>query len=575
MKSIISIALVTFCLAFIGSIQVIAQEKEYTIENCVNHFTVDKATKTESGYRYWFADKDFIDGRTLKLSVVAPHQATHPPHAHEVDEFFFVLEGTAKFYLDGETAVAGPYTSFYCPSNVAHGISNAGDTELKYLVIKKYPKPPTIAFPGAEGAGKFAEGGRGGDVYHVTNLNDSGLGSLRQGIESICGPRTIVFDIGGTIRLKSPLKIEEVSHLTIAGQTAPGKGITLADYQMEIRNSKHIIVRYLRIRVGDENKPAGSDPDCITVNYDEQIILDHLSLSWGIDGNGDFRGLKTATLQWIIFSEALHNSIHRKGAHAMCTSFRDPKGPATLHHNIYASSRSRHPTINGGDDVTEFCNNVNYNWSNAQNIEGDQLNLINNYFKAGPMMNTERLPIQIKTQKDPVTAKGYFKGNHFEGLPPEYNKDNYTAMDYNKIGLGFGTETNYRSTTREQFEHKERFNAGPYALKNIESAKEAFESCLKYSGCSLIRDKVDERFIKTIVDNTGALIDSQSEVGGWDFYPQISRPVDWDTDKDGISDEWEKDHNLDPSNPDDRNGDADKDGFTNLEEYLHSLTVRP
>lgn len=115
-----------------------SSEKQFTIENCVNEFALDKADKTNSGYRYWFADKDFIDGRTIKLSVVSPNQATHPPHKHEVDEFFFVLEGKAKFYLDGKTTVVGQYTSLYCPSNIEHGISNAGNTELKYLVIKKY-----------------------------------------------------------------------------------------------------------------------------------------------------------------------------------------------------------------------------------------------------------------------------------------------------------------------------------------------------------------------------------------------------------------------------------------------------
>jgi quercetin dioxygenase-like cupin family protein len=115
-------------------------EKQFTIENCVTEFSMDKAEKTKVGYQFWFADRDFIDGRTLKMSVVAPHSATHPPHKHVEDEFFFVLEGTAEFYLDGKTKVARPYTSFYCPPNVEHGIRNVGDTELKYLVIKKYPK---------------------------------------------------------------------------------------------------------------------------------------------------------------------------------------------------------------------------------------------------------------------------------------------------------------------------------------------------------------------------------------------------------------------------------------------------
>jgi quercetin dioxygenase-like cupin family protein len=134
--------LFTACLPLLSQEKAdsVKAEKKYTIENCVTEFSMDKATKTAVGYQFWFADRDFIDGRTLKMSVVAPHSATHPPHKHVEDEFFFILEGTAEFYLDGKTKVAGQYTSFYCPSNVEHGIRNVGDTELKYLVIKKYPK---------------------------------------------------------------------------------------------------------------------------------------------------------------------------------------------------------------------------------------------------------------------------------------------------------------------------------------------------------------------------------------------------------------------------------------------------
>ncbi|NOR75324.1 MAG: cupin domain-containing protein [Draconibacterium sp.] len=113
-------------------------EKKFTIENCVNEYSEEKSDETESGHRFWFVDKKFIDGRTLKLSAVKPHGATHPPHKHVADEFFFILEGKAQFYLDGKTTVVGAYASLYCPANVEHGISNAGDTELKYLVIKKY-----------------------------------------------------------------------------------------------------------------------------------------------------------------------------------------------------------------------------------------------------------------------------------------------------------------------------------------------------------------------------------------------------------------------------------------------------
>jgi len=432
----------------------------------------------------------------------------------------------------------------------------------------------TPAFPGAEGAGKFTQGGRGGDVYHVTNLNDVGPGTLRWGIESIKGPRTIVFDIGGTIQLKSELMIKNVSYLTIAGQTAPGKGITITDHPIRIHHSKHIIVRYLRIRIGDENKPAGSGPDALEANYNENIILDHLSLSWGIDGNGDFRGLKNTTLQWIIFSEALNNSLHNKGAHAMCSSFRDPVGPSTLHHNIYASSRNRHPTVIGGPEVMEFCNNVDYNWKNAHNLSGDRLNLIANYYKAGPSMDKTKNPIQFKSGKEPVTSKGYFSGNYFDGLPGEYNRDNYSAMDYNASGLGFGAVTNYKNTTRKDFEVTERFDAGIFKLTDLQSAKDAYESCLKYSGCSLHRDDVDKRLVQTIIDNTGRLIDSQSEVGGWDLYSPISRPDNWDEDRDGMPDNWEEKNGLNLNDPGDRNGDLDGDGYTNLEAYLNGLVSK-
>lgn len=426
----------------------------------------------------------------------------------------------------------------------------------------------TIAFPGAEGAGKFTKGGRGGEVYRVTNLNDTGKGSFRDAIESISGPCTIVFDVAGTIRLKSKLEIKNVSYLTIAGQTAPGKGITIADYPIKIHDSKHIIMRYIRIRLGDENKPPNSGFDCIEVNYNENIILDHLSLSWGIDGNGDFRGLKNVTLQWIIFSEALNNSIHEKGPHGMCSSFRQPKGNATIHHNIYASSRSRHPTINGGSSVTEFCNNIDYNWRHSNNIDGEKINIIGNYYKAGPSMEEGILPIQFKSNKGMPVSKGYLTGNYFDGLPEKYNEDNYTAMNFDAI---FGPTSNYKATSREEFKVSKRFDAGKYKLTNIQSAEDAYEACLKYSGCSLVRDLVDERFIKTIINNTGKIIDSQSEVGGWDNYQSINRPGNWDTDSDGMPDEWEKKNGLDPNNSKDGNGDKDGDGFTNLEEYLNSL----
>ena len=428
----------------------------------------------------------------------------------------------------------------------------------------------TVAFPGAEGAGKFTKGGRGGDVYHVTTLADSGPGSLREGIKTSKGPRTIVFDICGIIRLQSDLQIKEKGYLTIAGQTAPGKGVTLADRALKIRECKHIIVRYLRIRVGDENKPVPTSSDCVTVEYDDHIILDHLSLSWGIDGNGDFRGLKHATVQWSMFSEALHDSgLHREKAHAMCSSFRKSAGFATLHHNIYATSRNRHPSTAGGSEVMEFANNLNYNWSGCHNLSGEQYNLINNYYKAGPMMGG-RLPLRYKSKDVKSVAHGYFAGNFFEGLPGRYTTDNYTAIDFESDG----PNGKYKGTTRKFYEAKTRFDAGKYKLTNIESAKMAYESCLERSGCSLVRDAVDERVIKTIIKKTGKVIDSQNDVGGFDLYPSMARAVGFDTDQDGMPDNWEKKVGLNSKDPSDRNKDRNNDGFTNLEEYINSLTQR-
>ena len=196
-----------------------------------------------------------------------------------------------------------------------------------------------LAFPSAEGFGKYTKGGRGGVVYHVTNLRDDGPGSLRFGIDTADNPRTIVFDVAGAIELTSPIRMENKSYLTIAGPTAPGKGITIRDHAMVINKCSNVVVRYLRLRLGDKNKGDSSGEDVMTVDYCDQIILDHLSLSWGIDGNSDYRGNSNMTLQWLLYAEALHNSLHPKGAHAMCTSLRDCHGNTTLHHNIYSTSQ--------------------------------------------------------------------------------------------------------------------------------------------------------------------------------------------------------------------------------------------
>src|SRR5213075_1600896 len=189
-------------------------------------------------------------------------------------------------------------------------------------------------------------GGRGGDVYEVTNLDDAGPGSLREGFRSARGPRTIVFRLSGTIQLKSKLLLDK-SNITIAGQTAPGDGIALRDFTFQIKNATNVIVHYLRLRLGDQNKPKGArgGDDTFNTEYIDRVIVDHCSLSWAIDGTHDLRHGGNFTLQWCILSEALNNSLHNKGQHAMCASYRNPTGNLSLHHNLFSTCRDRHPTL--------------------------------------------------------------------------------------------------------------------------------------------------------------------------------------------------------------------------------------
>jgi len=294
-----------------------------------------------------------------------------------------------------------------------------------------------IAFPGAEGFGRFATGGRGGDVFIVTNLNDSGPGSLREGFRSANGPRTIVFEVSGTIELKSRLLLDK-SAITIAGQTAPGDGIALRDYTFQIKKATNIIVRYVRCRLGDQNKPKGAKGGDDTLNTEDidRVILDHCSLSWAIDGTHDLRRGGNFTLQWCILSEALNNSLHNKGDHAMCASYREPSANISLHHNLFATCRDRHPTLGSAKTppryIVDFRNNLIYNWSagGTANFADHFINCVNNLFRPGPMTDPARLPIAMKGDL-PDLAKGHMSGNVFEQRE-DLTHDNYAALDFKR-----------------------------------------------------------------------------------------------------------------------------------------------
>lgn len=440
-----------------------------------------------------------------------------------------------------------------------------------FLLTTVGPAAEPPAFPGAEGFGRMARGGRGGDVYHVTTLADAGPGSLREGIRSARGPRTVVFEVSGEIQLRSALLVDK-PFLTIAGQTAPGDGITIRDFSVQMKNTHDVIVRFVRFRLGDENKgpdAKGAD-DTLTTDDVDRVILDHCSLSWAVDGTHDLRRGGNFTLQWCIVSEALNRSLHNKGAHAMAASYRDLTGNITLHHNLIATCRDRHPSLGSAKapprHIVDFRNNLVYNWTSpgTTNFADHFVNCINNVWRPGPTSDLAKLPIAMKGSL-PDLAKGYMSGNIFEQRD-DLTRDNYAALDFKRWLKPYG-KYEYAGTLADWKA------AGPAdlgdALPRTQPAAEAAELVLAHAGASLRRDAVDRRVVDDVRHGRGRVIDSQREVGG--FPPLRSAPAPLDSDRDGMPDAWESAQGLDPRNPADRNG-TDRHGYTHLERYLHSLT---
>jgi hypothetical protein len=438
-----------------------------------------------------------------------------------------------------------------------------------------------LAFPHAEGYGRYSLGGRGGDVYHVTTLEDYSPktdkpipGSLRYGMLTQEGPRTIVFDLSGTIRLKEELRGTK-SYLTIAGQTAPGDGITLRDYTFKLTGETgkpihDIIVRFMRFRHGDVTKQSG---DGLSTNWVNDLILDHISAGWTIDCIHDLRDAARFTMQWSVFAEALNESTHYKnGAHAMLCSYSHLYGNVTAHHNLMASSRNRHPTLGGGDRtdttaIVDFRNNLVFNWASGTNFGQCRHNLVNNYYKPGESTDYKaNKPLRMKSSRA-TSGVGYLSGNYFAGAPKEFNTDNYTAVDYTTYGTP-GPDNKYIGTTRAQWEWKTPFVSGG-DMPKTDSPEITYQIVLERAGASLQRDAVDLRVVAGVKDGTNKLINSQSQVGGW---PELkSKPALADTDRDGMPDKWEAANKLNPSDPNDRNNYTLNKTYTNLEVYLNSL----
>lgn len=419
-------------------------------------------------------------------------------------------------------------------------------------------KPDRIpAFPGAEGAGMFTTGGRGGKTLIVDNLNDDGPGSLRDAIGKDF-PRTIVFQISGTIELQSPLEIKS-GNLTIAGQTAPGDGICLKKYPLIIR-ANNIIIRYIRIRLGDE---SGMAFDCINSKGNSNIIIDHCSFSWSVDETASFYDNENFTMQWCIISESLDMSVHKKGEHGYGGIWGGMN--ASFHHNLLAHHISRNPRLQGSryhrqpeKESAEIVNNVVYNWR-SKCIYGGELgyyNLTANYFKPGPATGRSN----SKYFLEPYAPFGWFylSGNVLEG--------NLSVKDNNRLGVKKDNQL------PETIFLKQEVKIDPSVIP--EPAESAFERVLSQAGASLKRDTIDSRIVletrnRTWHCGTNGIINTQEQAGGWPVLK--STRASKDSDKDGIPDYWEQQHNLNPQNPLDAALNTLDHGYTNLEMYINGL----
>ncbi|MDF1559791.1 MAG: pectate lyase [Bacteroidales bacterium] len=425
------------------------------------------------------------------------------------------------------------------------------------------------AFPGAEGYGRYVTGGRGGDVYIVTNLQDSVTkppeGSLRWALNKQ-GPKTIVFAVSGTVELKRRLNISK-GDVTIAGQTAPGDGICLSGETVSIE-SDNVVIRHIRFRCG--NDVPGEEPkDAISCIRQKNIIVDHCSMSWSVDEAASFYDVENFTLQWCIISESLYDAGHPKGEHGY-GGIWGGKG-ASFHHNLLASHTSRLPRFCGAryhpdtreTELVDFRNNVIFNWGFNSSYGGEmgQQNMINNYYKAGPATRKDALS-RIVEPWDTV-GRWHVSGNRVPGSR-KISSDNWAG----------GVQGDYAG--HEALRVDEPF---PVAPVRTTSARRAYLAVLKNAGATLPgRDAVDERIISetrsgkcAYGDSYGpgtGIVDSQNSVGGWPVLKTYD--VRTDTDRDGMPDGWELKRGLNPSDPSDRNVIA-KSGYTMLEEYINSI----
>lgn len=391
-----------------------------------------------------------------------------------------------------------------------------------------------LAFPGAEGFGAYATGGRGGTVVHVTNLNASGPGSLADAVSQ--PNRTVVFDVGGVIDITGQ-NLTIASNLTIAGQTAPGEGITIYGGRVIMSNSSNVIMRYIRMR-GSISMPE--DKCTLTMDYCDNVILDHCSISWGRWDNVHIKDANNITYQNCIISEGIEPQ--RFGA------ITDGTRNWTISHCLWTNNKSRNPKMKC---YLQYYNNVVYNYGigivGGHSAADNYQDVMNNYFITGPSSGSSNKYFDQWTETDHL-----------------YSTGNYT--DDNRDGkLNGRLITDYNGATPMQ-----QPNLKCQAPMNLEPAEDAFYAVMEHAGASRVRDGHDLRIIEQLASlgTKGAFIANEQDVGGIGTLAGADAPAD--SDGDGMPDEWEKANGTDPDKAD-ANGDADGNGYTNIEDYVNSL----
>lgn len=443
--------------------------------------------------------------------------------------------------------------------------------------------PRHLAFKDAEGYGRFARGGRGGKVVHVTNLNDDGAGSLREAVTNDIGPRTIVFDVGGVIQLKSRLTLGS-SFVTVAGQTAPGKGIMIRSAPFGMSGASDIILRFMKVRLG-----YGATFDGMGMQGADHSIFDHNSISWTIDEAFSSRSGKNLTLQRTMIAEALNVADHQNypsgTAHGYAATIGGDVG--SFHHNLLAHCEGRNWSLGGGLDGNgyyagrlDIFNNVVYNWNGRATDGGaHQVNFVSNYYKEGNATGLHRILTAQLEGAGLGSQSYYYKGNILQTKTGTITCDGTKEDCGRTYVLSNGQVLNWTLWVSAPF-------FPSYAT--IQPAKEAYKSVLSDVGMTMpMLDDHDKRIIKETLGGTNQYVgsksglpglpDRESDVGGYESYPTTNRDASFDTDADGMPNWWETFIGTSPNSAKgdftDANADRNGDGYTNLEDYLEYMAT--